>query len=747
MTLLVLLMTTLAWAQKLSGGGTEDNPYLINNADDWTTFTNNVNKAVSPYVNAYYRLTADLNLGTEAEPITTVVGHQRNRQFKGNFDGGFHTIHLNMKRQNDFAGLFGTTDNATIQNLTVDGTITTDHKFAGGFVGYSNNAAGNTTRLINCISRIHIICDSIHEYIDYYGNVVEEGTKPFDCTHGGLVGQNESGSISFENCIFEGSITDSKAVKTANKCTGFIGWVNNSVYYTSCTMAGTIDVKTNNDDLKDSMANFHRKAATAKVYFNGPSYYISDYTYPGLAVQGTQAPTKEPENVISKKYTFEGTTYYVPSADIYADNVTYYGRNLVEGKDYSLTKQHTDTQYIITFQGLNNYGGVYKEVYNAIDVEITPWDADKKTGWYAISSPNHDIAFSEVENLTSAIHNIYRYDEKNRLWQEYRNAANIYSAFENGRGYLYRTLDNGGTITFNGTPNRGDVNYTLSSTYKTDNCTGFNLIGNPYAHTIYKGTAIPNDYLANGYCLLGIDGTWQYKTDAEGIPATTAILVQAKNLRTSTTITMKDINVAPSRGDNNDNIWFLVTNGKYQDVACVEFCDGEGFNKMAHYNEEAPMLYISYNGEEFASANVHDDTRVISLCFKTKEMSKYTLSIKADGMFDYLHLIDRLTGEDVDLLIDDEYSFISSSSDDADRFIVKLSYNEGNDDINEVFAYQSGSDIIINGNGELQVFDVTGRMMMNLSVNENQRINGLPQGVYVLRLLGEVINTQKIVVR
>ena len=116
-------------------------------------------------------------------------------------------------------------------------------------------------------------------------------------------------------------------------------------------------------------------------------------------------------------------------------------------------------------------------------------------------------------------------------------------------------------------------------------------------------------------------------------------------------------------------------------------------------------------------------------------------------MFDYLHLIDRMTGEDVDMLIDDEYSFISSSNDDAERFIVKLSYNEGSEAADEVFAYQSGSDLIINGDGELQVFDVTGRMMMNLSVNGNQRINGLSQGVYVLRLLGEDVKTQKIVVR
>ena len=748
LTLLAIMMTTLSWAQKLSGEGTEENPYLINNAADWATFTTNVNKSgVNIYADAYYLLTSDLNLGTESEPITTVVGNQRYKQFKGTFDGGFHTIHLIMNRTNDFAGLFGTTDNATIKNLTVDGTITTDHKFAGGIVGYSNNTNNNTTRLINCISRVHIICDNIHKYIDYNGNVVEEGTKPYDCTHGGLVGQNEAGSISFENCIFEGSITDSKEVKTANKCTGFIGWVNNTVYYTNCTMAGTIDVKANDNSLKDSMANFHRKAASAKVVFNGPSYYIVDYTYSGLAQQGTQAPTTAPDNAISKKYIVGKTTYYVPGAVIYGDEVSYYGRDLVESTNFSLTKQHTDTQYVVTFQGLNEYAGTYTETYHAIKMDITPWDEEKQTGWYAISSPDQNIAFSEVENLTSATHNIYRYDEKTRMWQEYRNTANIYSAFENGRGYIYRTLDNGGTITFNGTPNRGDVSYTLSSTSQSDNYAGFNLIGNPYSHSIYKGVAIPSDYLADGYCLLNTDGTWLYKADSEAIPATTAILVQAPNLRSAQTITMKDTKAAPTaKRANNDNIWFSVKNGKYEDVACIEFSEGNGFNKMAHYNEDAPMLYVSYNGQDYAAANVSDDTKVVDLCFKTKETSRYTLSIKANGMFDYLHLIDRVTGEDVDMLIDDEYSFIGSSIDNAIRFIVKFSYNTGNDDVDEVFAYQNGSDLLVNGEGELQVFDVTGRMMMNASVNGEQRIN-ITQGVYILRLLGNDVKTQKIVVR
>ena len=62
----------------------------------------------------------------------------------------------------------------------------------------------------------------------------------------------------------------------------------------------------------------------------------------------------------------------------------------------------------------------------------------------------------------------------------------------------------------------------------------------------------------------------------------------------------------------------------------------------------------------------------------------------------------------------------------------------------EIFAYQSGSDIIIKGEGTLEVFDVMGRMVMNQRINGVQSINAIPQGVYIFRLNGM---TQKIVVR
>jgi hypothetical protein len=58
--------------------------------------------------------------------------------------------------------------------------------------------------------------------------------------------------------------------------------------------------------------------------------------------------------------------------------------------------------------------------------------------------------------------------------------------------------------------------------------------------------------------------------------------------------------------------------------------------------------------------------------------------------------------------------------------------------------FSSGSDIIVTGEGELQVFDVMGRMVATQYINGIQTINTPQTGVYIFRLNGK---TQKIVVK
>ena len=381
-----------------------------------------------------------------------------------------------------------------------------------------------------------------------------------------------------------------------------------------------------------------------------------------------------------------------------------------------------------------------------VEKPVTSWNSSSKTGWYAIASPVCNQKFEDVEDLISDSyeHNIYRYDEPTYIWQEYRNEANEFGEFANGRGYLYRTMYEG-NIGYTGTINTGNVVIPLSYTASSGNLKGFNLIGNPYPHNIYKGgenAAIPNgSLLEDKYCVLETDGSWILTDDGNAITPGTAILVQTK---AQGNLTIHDVTTgAASKRAESDNIWFTVSNNDYEDVACVEFREGRGFNKMAHYNADAPMLYINYNDENFASVDMNENVHIINLCFKAKSMGQYTLKLNANGQFSYLHLVDRLTGNDVDMLVEDEYSFIGTASDNANRFIVKLDANSDSTDDN--FVYQNGDDIIVCGEGELQVYDVMGRMVASQRVNGVETLRKPDQtGVYIYKMNEK---TQKIVVR
>ena len=367
--------------------------------------------------------------------------------------------------------------------------------------------------------------------------------------------------------------------------------------------------------------------------------------------------------------------------------------------------------------------------------------------WYAIASPVNDVAIS---SFVQGTHNVYRYDEENIEWEEYRNNNNLFTTLENGRGYLYRSTT--ANLAFAGDVNAGDengeVNYDLSYAYvgtKTD-FKGINLLGNPFTHNITWSNLETTNVETAGYYLLIEEGENQGKWSATASTTATiapmqAFLVQA--IKTDAKVTIK--NSAEKGGEEksyNDNIMFTVINGQQSDETYVFFKEGHGLNKIDHRNAEIPMLYVVNNGERFAIAEMPDNIKVINLGFKAMTFGKYTLSLKANGNFSYLHLIDKLTGEDVDMLLEDEYSFIASPSDNENRFIVRLNYSE-NYESSEIFAYQSGNDIVVTGEGELQIFDVMGRMVKTQHINGVETINVPTNGVYIFRLNEKA---QKIVV-
>ena len=116
-----------------------------------------------------------------------------------------------------------------------------------------------------------------------------------------------------------------------------------------------------------------------------------------------------------------------------------------------------------------------------------------------------------------------------------------------------------------------------------------------------------------------------------------------------------------------------------------------------------------------------------------------------------MHLIDNMTGANVDLLQTPSYSFEAKTMDYVSRFKLVFSANMANDNLSDDFAFFSNGQLIIANEGEasLQVIDVTGRVVATENINGTcSKTVNVKAGAYVLRLVnGNDVKTQKIVIK
>ena len=203
-------------------------------------------------------------------------------------------------------------------------------------------------------------------------------------------------------------------------------------------------------------------------------------------------------------------------------------------------------------------------------------------------------------------------------------------------------------------------------------------------------------------------------------------------------------------GSNNGNLQIELSQSNTRsntvmDNAIVSFNEGSQLGKF-YFGEQNANIYIPQNGKEYAIA-YSEGQGEMPVNFKAKENGTYTLSFSGKEVgFNYLHLIDNLTGADVDLLQTPSYSFEARTDDYASRF--KLVFSTGNAESNDNFAFISNGEIIVNGEGTLQVLDMTGRVLSSRNATNRIGTDGLAAGVYVLRLInGENVKTQKVVIQ
>lgn len=121
------------------GDGTQESPYLIENAQQFAFVAEMVNGGVTTYSGVYFKLVTDIDLNNKA---WTPIGISETKCFSGKFDGGKHSIfnlyiNKNNNTNGNVVGLWGYIKDADIKHISVYGKITFDVTIdaAGGVVG------------------------------------------------------------------------------------------------------------------------------------------------------------------------------------------------------------------------------------------------------------------------------------------------------------------------------------------------------------------------------------------------------------------------------------------------------------------------------------------------------------------------------------------------------------------------------------------------------------------------------------
>ena len=152
-----------------------------------------------------------------------------NMPFKGIFDGGGHTITLNLSNGGNTTSLFGCLFNATVKNIRLTGTITTNNMRPASVAGFVDGtwnsnpyvAPSGQTHIINCYSDVAISSS--------YNNDIDAG---------GIVGAVDKGeTVVIEGCSFTGSITYTDA--NGYEGGSFVGWTrdDSQAIITNCFLS------------------------------------------------------------------------------------------------------------------------------------------------------------------------------------------------------------------------------------------------------------------------------------------------------------------------------------------------------------------------------------------------------------------------------------------------------------------------------------------------------------------------------
>ena len=174
---------------------------VIATADEFREFARRVNYGE---VNTNAVLVADIDLGTD---VPMVGSNDAVNAYHGTFNGQGHTIKIDLNATADYAALFRYVGwRGVVENVKIQGTITTTRKFAAGIVG-------------RCRGTIR----------GCYADITINSNLSGDATHGGITGVCTNGTI-IENCLAKVAILG----EDTQNCGGIVGWADSKPNIVNC---------------------------------------------------------------------------------------------------------------------------------------------------------------------------------------------------------------------------------------------------------------------------------------------------------------------------------------------------------------------------------------------------------------------------------------------------------------------------------------------------------------------------------
>lgn len=369
----------------------------------------------------------------------------------------------------------------------------------------------------------------------------------------------------------------------------------------------------------------------------------------------------------------------------------------------------------------------------------------KGTTGYTSASSNHveNLVVDNYNGITDGEYHFDFYHWNGNCDKEWRNYRSANFDMNNGQGYLYAAREDR-LVNFRGVAMANDEDVSFEPLYSEDgSLEAFSLYGNPFVCDAYLTM---EEGMALAFYVMNDEGSGFVVSDGPVNPME-GFLVYSTAAGQSFTVSRN----APAAKSNSLCMSLLQGSNRIDNVM-LRFGEGNMLPKVS-FREDGSKVYVPVDGKDFAAVNA-EAMGEMPICFQAANNGDYTLCFNTENMdFGYLHLVDNLTGDDVDLLAQPYYSFKAKKDDYASRFKLVFSAKDASTGLasDENFAFFSNGRLIVSNEGEsiLQLVDVAGRIVSSETVIGSCSVGiDATHGLYLLRLVsGEKVKTQKIVVR